>query len=129
MNLNKEQLFSFIRMLITAAGAYVFGHNLLGQKIDESLWQEVVGVLMLVISCAWSIATKCATVEMVEGTVRQIATFAGGLLVASGKLSATTLTTIIGLITTIIPWFLAGLSKHKNDLLHQGEITTSDLKK
>ena len=87
------------------------------------------GVIMGVIAIIWSIRSKEATIEMLQGTMRQVLTFIGGLFVAKGKISAETLTLVIGLAAAILPPLYGFLSRRKTQQLDTGKISIDQLKK
>lgn len=127
--MNKDRAFGVIRSVLSVAGAFLLGKNLFGTAIDESTWQVILGIVMGLVGMAWSIVDKTATLEMVQGAIRQGLTFVGGLLVASGKLSAANLETWLGIITAILPFLYAGLSRKKTQALDNGKLSVDQLNK
>lgn len=127
--MNKQQILSLIRAALSAFGGQLLGKYLLGNAIDQNVYQGILGSLMGAIAMIWSLYDKTATIESIMGIVRQIITFIGGLLVASGRVSAESLTTVLGILTTVLPWLQSHLSVLKNNQLANGTITVADLKK
>ena len=125
--MSQEQLFGLIRAILTIGGTWLFGHNLFGNKIDESLWQEISGGVMVVAAFAWSIVTKALTLEIFQSSILKIITVVGMLLVTSGKLSNNTLTAIATLATTVLPILYSFLSKRKSAAIIAGTITANQL--
>jgi hypothetical protein len=127
--MKKEQIFSLLRTLLTLAGAYLFGKNFFGLPIDSSLWQEIVGIGLGIVSVVWSIIDKTIQNDVWQGVVRHLITFASGILVAKGIISAATVQTIIAAFAGVFPWLLANLSSAKNDKIASGELQASDFVK
>lgn len=118
-----------IRTLLSAAGAFLLGRNILGHTIDESWWQEAVGVLMGIVSIVWSIRDKTATIEAIQGAARQAISFIGGLLVGAGYMTAQTLTAVLGFIIAVGPFIQGWLERLKNRKIENGDIPLHALKK
>lgn len=127
--MKQSNLFGIIRAILSVAGAFLLGKNLFGQPIDESLWQEITGVIMGLIAMVWTFMDKTITLEGFQGILRQSITFIGGLLVASGKLSAEALATWLGIILALAGPIYAWLSKTKSKQLENGKIMMANLKK
>lgn len=51
--------------------------------------------------------------EQIVGTVRHLLTFAGGYLVAKGKLSEGDLQSVIGFVTMLVGWYASYTSPDK----------------
>lgn len=127
--MSQDQITGIIRAILTIAGTYLFGHNLFGAKVDESLWQEVSGCVMVVAAFVWSIATKTLTLEIFQSSILKVITVVGMLLVTSGKLAGGTLTAIATLATTVLPIIYSILSKKKSAAIATGDVTPSQLSK
>lgn len=125
--MKKEQIFGIIRSLLTFVGSYLFGKNIFGNPIDESLWQEIVGAIMVVIAFAWTIGEKKLTLEILQSSILKVITVAGALLVSSGKLSSDNLNGIVAAITAILPVIYSLLSKKKSEQIESGEIKVDQL--
>lgn len=125
MNAN---LVSLIRTLLTLAGAYLFGKNFFGLAIDEVLWQEIVGIAIGVIVIIWSAIDKSLQNDVWQGVVRHVITFASGILIARGVITAEMWQTILAALAGVLPWLQATLSKAKNDGIKSGEINSSSFK-
>lgn len=125
----QSKITDVIKALMTAFGAWLLGRNLFGQEITENGWQEFSGVVLAVTSMVWSVLSKTLTIEMVQSTVRQFITFAGGLLLAYGTLQTRDLVLILALVPTISPLIYSWLSKIKSNKLAKGDITIQQLKK
>lgn len=129
MKYTKIEWQGIVRTLLSAFGAFLVGKNLFGHAVDQSYLQEIIGVIMGVISVVWSVVDKTATVEMVQGGIRQLITFIGGLLVGAGKVTGETLQAILGIVTAIGPFIQGYLERTKNNQLDTGKITIEHLKK
>jgi hypothetical protein len=126
--MQKETLFSLIRTVLMAVGAFFIGKNLLGSAIDSSTLEVIVGSTMSLISIVWGIVSKELGIEMVQSALRSILTGIGGLFVAAGKLSGDTLNAIIGLIAAIAPLLQSILARKKSSGIVQGKIDPAQLK-
>lgn len=122
-----SNILALIRMLLSGFGAFLLGKNLFGATIDESLWQMIVGSAMILISFLWSIFSKTSTTEMIEGFARQLITALGGLLTGLGVVKEETYQLISGIVTSLLPYILSLLGKHKNQEIAQGTLGIKDL--
>ena len=127
--MTKEQIYAIIRLLLSALGSYLLGHNLFGNTIDNSILTQITGCVLGLVSVIWSIAEKNVLTEQIEGAVRQSITFIGGLLVSSGKLSAASLDSWLGILVIILPFILSRLGVAKNKQIDTGIIKVEELKK
>lgn len=122
-----SNIFAIIRTLLSLFGAWLLGHNLFGTTIDESLWQEIAGTVLVVISLVWTILDKTAGIEKVEGVIRQFLTAAGGLFISLGIIKEETVTIISGVISSLLPYILSLLGKKKSQDIATGELGVNDL--
>lgn len=122
-----SNILALIRMVLSGFGAFLLGKNLFGATIDESLWQMIVGSVMILISFLWSIFSKTSTTEMIEGFARQLITALGGLLTGLGVVKEETYQLISGIVTSLLPYILSLLGKHKNQEIAQGTLGVKDL--
>lgn len=127
--MTQEQLFGLLRAILTLAGTYLFGHNIFGNAIDASLWQEIAGGVMVVASFVWSILEKSLTLEIFQSSILKIIMVVGGLLVTSGKLTGAALQAWIAALTALLPIIYSYLSKMKSQQIQSGEIQTKKLSK
>lgn len=126
--MNKEDLLSLARNLLTIVGGFLIGHNLFGLRVDESLIFGLVGIVMSLVGIIMSIVDKSVTVEKTQGFVRHIVSTIGGILIGAGQLTAERLDMWTGIITALVPIIQGILSRQKAKLLHLGEIQTRQLK-
>ena len=126
--MNKDRIFAILRTLLSIGGALLLGHNIFGHAIDESLWQEITGGAMGAASIVLSVLDKTITLEMIQGALRQALSFVGGLLIASGKLTAENMNTWLGVITALVPFIYAGLSRKKTQAIDTGQVSITQLK-
>lgn len=110
--MKQDQILGIVRALLSALGGWLLGKNLFGTTVDESLWQELLGVAMGIASVVMSILSKTLTLEMAQGVARQVISFFGGIGVGKGLITAQTLTLVMGLVPVIAAW-LAGLFNKK----------------
>lgn len=122
-----SNVLAIIRVVLSGFGAFLLGKNLFGTAIDESLWQEIVGAAMIVISLIMTVLNKSSTVEMIEGFVRQLITALGGLLTGLGIVKEETYQAISGIIAVILPYVLSLLGKKKNQEIATGALGVKDL--
>jgi len=102
--MKQEDILSIVRHLLSAIGGY-----LVIKGIDNGLITQGSGVLLGLVSVIWSIVDKSATIDGVQGALRQVATFVGGIFIAKGKLDPTQLDSYLGLLTAVIPFILSRL--------------------
>ena len=126
--MNKETIFTIARTLLTSVGVFLIGKNFLGQAIDQSLWQMLVGIAMSAFSVAWGIWDKTLGLEMLQSFIRSAIIGVGGLLVAKGTLSPEKLESILGIALAVLPLLYSLLSKKKSGDLANGAIEPSVLK-
>lgn len=120
--MSKEIWWSLLRTVLTALGAFLIGKNIWGQPIDNELWQSIIGVIMAVGSIIWGFFDKSNTLEAVQSALRSVFVVVGGLLIASGKVSAGTLESISGVILAVLPFVYRLLSKQKTDMIAAGTL-------
>jgi hypothetical protein len=114
--------------ILTLLGTYVIGHNLMGAKVDESLWQEIGGAATAAIGLAISYFSHTLNIEGVQASIHRIVEVAGALLVASGRITAESLVTILGVITALTPLIYKHFSEKKTQQIASGKIAIEDLK-
>jgi hypothetical protein len=123
----KSTIYAIIRMVLSGLGAYLLGKNLFGHAIDEILWQEIVGGIMIAISLITTVLDKTSTYEMVEGFVRQFITTLGGVALSLGVISAQTFATISGIVVALLPLILSLVGKKKSQEIAAGNLGVKDL--
>lgn len=123
------EILGIVRSLLSAIGAFMLGLNLFGTQITESWWQEAIGVILVIMGIVWSIKDKIATIEMIQGAMRQVITFLGGIALTAGWVTEKTLLAVIGLITAVIPVFQGYFSRKKARDLETGKLNIEQLKK
>lgn len=129
-NNTREQWNSLIRTTLTFIGALLTGggvHYFFGQLIDTAYWQEITGIVLASVSVVWSIKDKKLGIEQLQATVRQVITFAFGILMAKGLISENTANSIFSFIGSMLPFLQQYLSKKKANELYNGEIKVDDL--
>lgn len=126
--MNKETVFTLIRTLLTSFGVFLIGKNFLGQSIDQSLWQMLVGIAMSAFSVVWGMYDKTLGLEMLQSFIRSAIIGVGGLLVAKGSLSPEKLESILGIALAVLPLVYSIISKKKSTELAEGYIEPSALK-
>lgn len=127
--MQEPKVFPLIRSVLVLLGSYLFGRNLFGHKLDEAIWQEIVGAVMVVFSFYWSFKTKTLTIEIFQSSILKVVMVAGALLVSSGKVTGDTLNGIIAILTAVIPLVYSYLSKKKSVGIETGKIPVSALTK
>lgn len=126
--MNKETVFTLIRTLLTSFGVFLIGKNFLGQAIDQSMWQMLVGLVMSAFSVAWGVWDKTLGIEMLQSFIRSAIVGVGGLLVAKGSISPEKLESILGIALAVLPLLYSILSKKKSTELANGSIDANTLK-
>lgn len=111
--MNQANVISLIRTLLVFAGTFFIGHSVLNQPITSDVWDMIIGVSTTLVGGVWAIATKTATPDMIESSVRVVFTGIGGFLVAAGILSNEKLQAILGLIAPLIAFIQSMASKSK----------------
>jgi hypothetical protein len=119
---------SLIRTFLTVIGTFLIGKHVLGNTIDQQIWETILGAIMTVVSVVWSIIDKTATTEKLQSGVRQVVATIGGLLIASGKLTPEKLETWLGVVAILVPIIQGWLSRKKVAQLQSGEISLLQLK-
>lgn len=127
MNITQDQINSMLRAILVLAGTYLFGHNIFGNVIDSSIWQEISGAVMIAASFIWSAFTKSLTIEIFQSSILKILMVLGALLVTSGKLSSEKLEAITAVLTAALPVFYSMLSKKKSTNIITGKTSTDKL--
>lgn len=126
--MNKETIYTIVRTLLTSVGVFLIGKNFLGQAIDQSLWQMLVGIAMSAFSVAWGIWDKTLGIEMLQSFIRSLIVGLGGLLVAKGSMTPEKLESILGIALALLPFLYSILSKKKSTELANGSIEPNTLK-
>lgn len=129
MKYTKIEWQGIVRTILSAFGAFLVGRNFFGHPIDESYWQEIVGIILGIVAVVWSIYDKTATVEAVQGALRQTLTFIGGILFSLGLVTNQTIQAILGVLAAVTPFIQGYLMRLKNNQLDAGKITVQQLKK
>lgn len=127
--MTKDNVFALIRNLLTIAGGYIIGKSFFGTSVDDNTWQGIIGIVIAMVGVVWSILDKTLGIEQLQGAIRHIVSVVGGILIASGKLTAERLDTWLGIITVLVPIIYGLLSKTKSTQLQQGTIAVHQLKK
>ena len=118
---------SIIRNVLTLAGAFLLGHNLFGLEVNESLWQEITGGIMVLAGVVLSILDKTLTIEKWQGALRHVALVVGGLLIAKGVLKPEQIEAILGVVTALGTILYGYLSKKKSQEIVANKIPTTQL--
>lgn len=126
--MNKETSLIFVRALMTALGSWLIGNYFMGSQLTPELWQIILGIILSGVSVFWSVKEKTVNEEIVNSFVRQVVSFFGGLMVASGKITPERLDSLTGLILVIVPIILSYFEKKKSTRLANRQITISKLK-
>jgi hypothetical protein len=123
-----ERITSIIRNVLTLAGAFLLGRNLFGLEVNEVLWQEITGAIMVLVGIIMSIMDKTVTIEKAQGALRHIILAVGGLLVAKGSIKPEQLELYLGAAAALVPLIYGFLSTKKSQAIASGDITVNQLK-
>jgi hypothetical protein len=125
--MNKESVFSILRSILTAVGAYLVGKNFLGATIDNELWMGIIGAIVTLGSVIWGIFDKTAGVEQIQSGLRSSIIFFGTLLVGSGVIKDEVLQSVLAVVATLVPILYSEVTKKKNKDIATGKIGIADL--
>ena len=123
--MNKQLVFTVIKTLLTAVGAYLVGKNarIFGNNvIDGSTVEILIGAVMAIGSIIWSIVDKTAGIEQIQATIRQVVTAIGGLLISWGVVTAENLEIYLGGLMALAMIAYSFLSKSKTDQIANGKL-------
>lgn len=126
--MNKETFMSLIRTLLTSIGVFIIGKNLLGNPIDHSVVEMLIGIAMSLTSVIWSLLDKTIAIEMLQSFIRQVIVGIGGLLLAKGYTTPEKIEAILGVATAVLPLLYSVLSRKKTEAIKSGEVPLSVLK-
>lgn len=112
-NTTRESTLSFIRTLLVAIGAFFIGKQFMGFSVDVNWIEASVGTITVIIGGVWSWVSKELNIEKKISLIKTILTFAGGILVAAGKISDEMLERVFGFISVLLPYILSNLVKGK----------------
>jgi Ca2+/Na+ antiporter len=120
-------IISIIRNVLTLAGAFLLGRNLFGLEVNEVLWQEITGVIMIIAGIVMSVLEKSLTIEKLQGALRHIILAVGGILVAKGTIKPEQIEIYLGIAAALAPIIYGYLSRKKSQQVVAGEIPTTQL--
>jgi len=126
--MNKDKIFTIIRIVFTIGGALLLGKNIGGTVVDQNLTQMVLGVALGLAGLIWSFIDQTSTLESFQATIMNAFLFVGGLLVSSGKLSAEKLATWGGIVSMLAALIYPILSRKKSQAIASGTIPIEALK-
>ena len=126
--MNKETIFSLLRTALTLIGSYLIGKNLLGNTIDNSIIEILVGAGMSLASVVWGIISKGLVIEQIQSFIRSAVVGIGGLLVASGKIEAGKIESLSGFLLAVSTFIYSLLSRKKSQNIVSGKIESDKLK-
>jgi hypothetical protein len=109
----KDRVFSIIRYLLSAVGAYFLGRQFFGQQVTSEFWEQASGVILVLISVVWGFVDKSVTIEGFQGAIRQVWAVIAGILIGAGKMNDQTSNLILGILGTLSAWVYSWLSKKK----------------
>lgn len=121
------QVMAAVRALLMALGGYFIGANFFGLPIDAVLWQQIAGIGLSIIALVWSVLTKTIQEEVWQGVVRQVITFAGGILLARGILTNEMWQSILAVLVAVLPFIQSTQTRDVAKKLKSGKIIPTDL--
>lgn len=117
-----------IRSIFQIAGAYLIGHVIWGFTFTNDWLQGLMGLVLSGISIYWSIKAKAASIEMVQGFIREAMTFVFALLGTFGVITDAEGIAITGLGMAFVPTVYSYFSRLKSHQLATKELSISQLK-
>lgn len=98
-------LMTALRAILTLLGSYLVGHVLIGHTITADLWQLLVGAALTITGAVTEIISTNTTPTQLQSAIGTVATAIGGVLLALGVVNQQTWTSIIGVVTALVPLF------------------------
>lgn len=126
--MNKEQLLSLGRHVLTFLGTFLIGKSLWGIPIMSETVDILVGVIMTLAGIGFSIYEKNIEIEKLQGLARQVITAIGGLFVARGTVTNEDIEKYVAIAMAIIPFLQSILARKKARRLETGNIDVRTLK-
>jgi len=105
------------------------GKNLFGATLDPAIWQEVTGVILMIVSLVWTIKSKALTVEILQSVILKVVMVAGTIWVSSGSVSGDFLDKIVMAVTVVLPIVYSIIAKKKSTDIATGDIPLHKLSK
>lgn len=126
--MNKDKIFSIIRIVFAIAGSILVGKNIGGTVIDQNWMMLALGVALGLAGLIWSFYDQTSTLESFQASIMQAFLFAGGILVSSGVLSVEKVETWAGIVAMIGSLVYPILSREKSKNIAEGKIPIEALK-
>lgn len=126
--MNKDTIFSILRIVLTIGGAILVGKNIGSTAIDMNWWQTGSGIVIALFSLVWSFKDQTSTLESFQATIMQAFLFVASGFLASGKISADDIKTWGGILTMIGALVYPVLSRKKSQAVASGKIPIEALK-
>jgi hypothetical protein len=98
--MNKEQITSLIRHLLSIIGGYLAMKGI----TDSVMIETGSGILMGLVALYWSIREKTATADMISGSIRQTLSFAGGFLINFLNITMEEWQFWVGTVASLVPY-------------------------
>lgn len=124
----EPSIYGIIRSIFQVVGAYLIGHVIWGFTFTADWLEALMGILFSAISITWSIKAKTATIEMVQGFIRESMSFVFALLGTFGLITDTQAIAYIGLAMAFAPTIYAYFSRLKTKQLDVGVLNIKQLK-
>jgi hypothetical protein len=105
--LTKGQKLSLIRHTLSAIGGILIAYGV----VSSSLAQETIGAIMALTGTVWSFIDKKATIDRIQGTLRQILTVLGGFVSTKGILAPDMVEAIVAALMMLISTLLGQTDK------------------
>lgn len=126
--MNKDKVFSILRIVFSIVGAWLLGKNIGGTVIDPNTLQIIIGIVLGLAGMIWSFFDQTSKIESFQATIMQVFLFGGGILVSSGKISADKLQSWIPIVTMLGALLYPLLSRKKSQDVAEGKIPIEALK-
>lgn len=128
MTLNKDKVFTIIRIVISIVGSILLGQNIGEVQVDQNFIQMALGIALGLAAMVWSFIDQTSTIEAFQATLMQTFLFVGGLLVASGAVDPEKLETWGGIVAMLGSVIYPILSRKKSQAVAEGKIPIEALK-
>jgi hypothetical protein len=123
--MQKANILSLVRSLLTFIGSFVIGHAIFGTAITSTAWDIILGSVIALVGTVWGILDKSVTIEQGQSTLRSAVLSISGIFVAAGSQAANNISTILAATPALITVIQSVLDKQKVQAIANGTLTPS----